>query len=57
MEGPPVFVRAIWRDKRLVDLRPTLREIGAPPKRNVDILGASSADFLRMTSGLFDRQP
>jgi len=52
-----VFVRAIWRDKRLVDPRPTLREIGAPPKRNVDILGILPADFPRMTSGLFDRHP
>ena len=51
-----MFVRAVWRDKRLIDPRPTLREIGAPPKRNVDILGASPADFPRMTSGLFDRQ-
>ena len=52
-----VFVRAVWRQQRLVDPRPTLREIGAPPKRNVDILGVSVADFPKMTRSLFDRQP
>jgi hypothetical protein len=52
-----VFVRAVWRQQRLVDVRPNLREMGAPPKRNVDILGVSSPDFPKMTRGLFDRQP
>ncbi len=52
-----VFVRAVWRQQRLVDVRPNLREIGAPPKRNTDILGVSSPDFPRMTRGLFDRHP
>ena len=52
-----MFVRAVWQQRRLVDPRPTLREIGAPPKRNVDILGVSTPDFPRMTRGLFDRQP
>ena len=54
---PQVFVRAVWRQQRLVDVRPNLREIGAPPKRNVDVLGVSVADFPRLTRGLFDRQP
>jgi hypothetical protein len=40
-----------------VPIKQTLREVGAPPKRNVDILGVSAADFGRMTRGLFDRQP
>ncbi|HVX71557.1 MAG: hypothetical protein ACTHKD_17850 [Devosia sp.] len=52
-----MFIRAVWRQKRLVDLRPILREIGAPPKRNTDILGASAPDFAKMTLTLFDRQP
>jgi hypothetical protein len=52
-----VFVRAIWRQQRLVDIKQTLREIGAPPKRNSDILGVSPSDFPKMTRSLFDRLP
>jgi hypothetical protein len=52
-----MFVRAVWRQQRLVDVRPTLREMGAPPKRNTDIFGHSRPDFPQMTRGLFDRQP
>jgi len=51
-----VFVRAVWRQQRLVDVRPTLREMGAPPKRNADLLGHSRSDFPQMTRGLFDRR-
>lgn len=51
-----MFVRAVWRQQRLVDVRPTLREMGAPPKRNVDLLGHSRSDFPQMTRGLFDRR-
>lgn len=50
-----MFVRAVWRQQRLVDIRPTLREMGAPPKRNADLLGHSRSDFPQMTRGLFDR--
>jgi len=52
-----VFVRAVWRQQRLVDIKQTLREIGAPPKRNTDILGVSPSDFPKMTRSLFDRLP
>jgi hypothetical protein len=55
-ERHQMFVRAVWRQQPLVDPRPIQREIGAPPKRNVDILGVSAPDFPRMTRGLFDRQ-
>jgi hypothetical protein len=50
-----MFVRAVWRQQRLVDIKQTLREIGAPPRRNADILGLSRPDFAQMTHGLFDR--
>ena len=50
-----MFVRAVWRQQRLVDIKQTLREIGAPPKRNADILGVSPSDFPKMTRSLFDR--
>jgi len=52
-----MFVRVVWRQQRLVDVRPTLREMGAPPKRNADLLGHLRSDFPQMTRGLFDRQP
>jgi hypothetical protein len=55
-KGMIMFVRAVWRHRRLVDVRPNPREIGAPPRRNVDILGVSRPDFANMTRGLFDRQ-
>jgi len=51
-----MFVRAVWRQQRLIDPRPTRREIGAPPRRNVDSLGISAPDFPKMTRSLFDRQ-
>ena len=55
-EHTPMFVRAVWRTQRLVEIRPTLREMGAPPKRNADLLWHSRSDFPHMTRGLFDRQ-
>ncbi|MBN9316030.1 MAG: hypothetical protein J0I99_09850 [Devosia sp.] len=48
-----MFVRAVWRQRRLVDLRQTLRETDVPTSR--DALGVSGPDFRRMTCGLFDR--
>lgn len=48
-----MFVRAVWRNKRLVDLRQTLRETDVPTSR--DALGVSGPDFQKMTRGLFDR--
>lgn len=48
-----MFVRAVWRLKRLVDIRQTLRELDVPTTR--DALGLSGPDFQKMTRGLFDR--
>jgi hypothetical protein len=51
-----VFVRAVWRQKRLVDVRQTLREFGVPSTKIAAIVGASGPDFAKMTLSLFDRQ-
>ncbi|MGV3490709.1 MAG: hypothetical protein ACO1OG_05235 [Devosia sp.] len=48
-----MFVRAVWRSKRLVDLKQGLRETQGPSTR--DGLGLSGSDFRQMTRGLFDR--
>ena len=48
-----MFVRAVWRLRRLVDIKQTLREMEVPTTR--DVLGLSGADFPKMTRGLFDR--
>ncbi len=48
-----MFVRAVWRLRRLVDIKQTLREMDVPTTR--DALGLSGPDFKKMTSGLFDR--
>jgi hypothetical protein len=50
-----MFVRAIWRLRRLVDLKQTLREMDVPSSRGQDLLGITPPDFSRMTRGLFDR--
>jgi hypothetical protein len=52
-----MFVRAVWRIKRLVDIKQTLREMEVPSTRNADLLGVSGPDFSKMTRGLFDRTP
>jgi hypothetical protein len=49
-----MFVRAVWRDKRLVAVRRKPREIDIPTIRNGGILGLSGPDFAQMTRGLFD---
>ncbi len=49
----PMFVRAVWRLKRLVNIKQTLREMEVPTTR--DALGLSGTDFQKMTRGLFDR--
>jgi hypothetical protein len=54
-EGLPMFVRAVWRVKRLVDLRQTLREMDVPSTRDADLPGISGPDFSKMTRSLFDR--
>lgn len=48
-----MFVRAVWRLKRLVDIKQTLREVDVPTIR--DALGIAGSDFQKMTRGLFDR--
>jgi hypothetical protein len=49
-----MFVRAVWRLQRLIDVKQTLREMEVPTTR--DALGFSHADLQRMTQGLFDRR-
>ena len=51
-----VFVRAVWRDKRLVDVRRAPRELDVPTIRNTGIIGTCGPDFAKMTRSLFDRQ-
>ena len=48
-----MFVRAVWRLRRLIDLKQTLREMDVPTTR--DGLGISGNEFQKMTRGLFDR--
>ena len=55
--SPTMFIRAVWRIRRLVDIKQTLREMEVPSTRNADLLGVSGPDFSKMTRGLFDRQP
>jgi hypothetical protein len=50
-----MFVRAVWRVKRLVDIRQTLREMDVPSTRDADVLGLTGPDFSKMTRSLFDR--
>jgi len=50
-----MFVRAVWRIKRLVDVKQTLRELDVPSSREADMLGLTGPDFTKMTRGLFDR--
>jgi hypothetical protein len=51
----PMFVRAVWRVRRLVDIKQQLREMDVPTTRDADLLGLSGPDFSKMTRGLFDR--
>ncbi len=50
-----MFVRAVWRSKRLVDIKQALREMDVPSTRDANLLGISAPDFPKMTRGLFDR--
>ena len=50
-----MFVRAEWRDRRLVDVKQTTRRLDVPTTWGY--LGASASDFPAMTRGLFDRRP
>ena len=49
-----MFVRAVWRQRRLVDLRKGPRELGNPPTR--ETLALAGPGFEKMICGLFDRQ-
>ncbi len=42
-----MFVRAVWRVKRLVDIRQTLREMDVPSTRDADLLGITGPIFPR----------
>ena len=53
-EADEMFVRAVWRLRRLVDIKQVLREMDVPSSPNADILGVSGPDFAKMTRGLFD---
>lgn len=48
-----MFVRAVWRSKRLIDIKQTLRQLEVPTTH--DPFGVSGTDFQNMTRGLFDR--
>ena len=50
-----MFVRAVWRVKRLVDIKQALREMEVPTTRDADVLGLAGSDFSKMTRGLFDK--
>ena len=52
-----MFVRAVLRVKRLVDVKQTLREMEVLSPRNADLLGSAGPDFSKMTRGLFARLP
>ena len=48
-----MFVRAVWRLRRLIDVKQTLREMEVPTTRTG--YGLSGPDFQKMTRSLFDR--
>ena len=50
-----MFVRAVWRDKRLIDVKQSLREVELPQVKDAILLGRIGKDFSQMTRGLFDR--
>lgn len=50
-----MFVRAVWRDKRLIDVKRTQREVELPSSKDAILLGRIGKDFPQMTRGLFDR--
>lgn len=48
-----MFVRAVWRQRRLIDAS---RRTSVPSAKNVDLLGVCAPNFRAMTRGLFDRR-
>jgi hypothetical protein len=51
-----MFVRAVWRQQRLIDVGRKGPEIGRVSKRFAGVLGIAPPDFPKMTRALFDRQ-
>ncbi|KKC39457.1 hypothetical protein WH87_04415 [Devosia epidermidihirudinis] len=56
LRNRPMFVRAVWRNRRLVDIKQTLREMDVPSTRDADLLGLTGPDFHKMILSLFDRR-
>lgn len=50
-----MFVRTVWRLKRMFDISGALREMDVRADRSNDILGLGGVDFSDMTDGQFDR--
>jgi len=50
-----MFVRAVWRINRLVDIKQTVRGTAQTPRRDSDFLGLCGPEFGKMTQSLFDR--
>ena len=50
-----MFVRAVWRNNRLVAVKQSTREMELPTARDAVLFGATAKDFPKMTRGLFDR--
>ena len=50
-----MFVRAVWRIKRPVEIKQGLRETGGLGRRDADPLGLCGPEFTKMTRALFDR--
>jgi len=50
-----MFVRAVWRDKRLIEIKQGLREVELPSSKDAILFGRAGKDFPQMTRGLFDR--
>jgi hypothetical protein len=53
--GTKMFVRAVWRDRRLVENRRDMHQLEVPTRPSAAILGLSTSDLSQMTRGLFDR--
>jgi hypothetical protein len=51
-----MFVRAVWKQQRVGQVKRALREPDAPWLRNMGILGIASPDFAKMTRGLFEQK-
>jgi len=50
-----MFIRVVWKTRRMLNLPQHLREMHVPAGRDSDVLGLAGADFTKMTKGLFDR--